>query len=1012
MRNELGGVDILFYKYPSTFFGGAWFTKGRPVSVTLLHFVFLLCLWLFPYFFLPTSTDLSETHLLSLFISVPPVILYLLAYAVDSPPVQRCFAPKRDSFQSHLVDKPSILHLSLSLPLMYALGFLTTHLHHLSPSPLLFFLSYSTSIVSIFKMPEVEPSSPTFGYVLNRYSRGFFFCFSSLFTSSLLHFNHFTVLVPIVLFIITHLPVVTIFGLIPDPITFSHWLLEQLNILLFGGTGSSSLIGSLIGVLGSVGALLLSYFIFDLNWPFAAFMGVLMLFAVVLSSASFSNFSQFFKFSTDSCKKRYTHMAKAKGFAILTAAAFFLFFSFFSNFEILSYNVLFLIAIISSVLVHVYGQLRQEFPFAIFDAPFFKKKTAAYSMSITVIKNTIDPPEKFEIFHFILKIFDSVFVFPFVMSFLFKISYDNLDLLSDFDQFPILTRYTSPFLLVFCFFKLVRNSIQNSKLNILILSLFWSSTSLDFQHFELTKFFISFPIIGLFLSSIATVKLFDLHQKFFFTLYSLPTINGFSALFLPNSGFVLANKLLSVVLSAPIVPYCGASLAWICGSPRPLKFWHTNSNSKDPSFSWDDVRRLDGAFYDQMNLSMTRTFARDYMYGRLGPLSHGDVLFLKGDTLNAFVTIVEVGFGNVVFELRGLEFKGTPCHNSELSSVESVLHSVEHDDNMRGLLGFKLYLVKLQCYHYYIFTYSVSENPLAPLLGSYDFSSLLVNNMIHSLVYCLATSSALPVLSKQQELMNHCRYLSSVVEKDVGGPEVCLDWDTSQNGISFSSFISVFKGFMDHVHQSYCSHQLPLDSFYIICYGSSILLRRLLLSTSSLQSSNNMCSRFNASYTWVNLDLRRLLIQAARYSLKLHTDYFIDGGDDFNNVQIMLSRLSGYVQNHIICSERDHLWKDALSSEALNIDTLRTYVDDQERKFSILQLSLQYERFALLKVNAPAVFGQWASAVEEVIFLGNEDAERPSLQSCSTCLRNLTVSSANPPTGYPLAVCSCSSSVY
>jgi hypothetical protein len=58
----------------------------------------------------------------------------------------------------------------------------------------------------------------------------------------------------------------------------------------------------------------------------------------------------------------------------------------------------------------------------------------------------------------------------------------------------------------------------------------------------------------------------------------------------------------------------------------------------------------------------------------------------------------------------------------------------------------------------------------------------------------------------------------------------------------------------------------------------------------------------------------------------------------------------------------------------------------------------------VIKLNREGVRGLWAGQVQELVFLGNTNAERGSIQQMKTVVRNLVNQSCDFPVGYPIYV--------
>ena len=58
----------------------------------------------------------------------------------------------------------------------------------------------------------------------------------------------------------------------------------------------------------------------------------------------------------------------------------------------------------------------------------------------------------------------------------------------------------------------------------------------------------------------------------------------------------------------------------------------------------------------------------------------------------------------------------------------------------------------------------------------------------------------------------------------------------------------------------------------------------------------------------------------------------------------------------------------------------------------------------MIKLNREGVRGLWAGQVQELVFLGNTNSERGSIQQLKTVVRNLVNQSCDFPVGYPIYV--------
>uniref|UniRef100_A0A1I8GPH7 Pecanex-like protein n=1 Tax=Macrostomum lignano TaxID=282301 RepID=A0A1I8GPH7_9PLAT len=154
------------------------------------------------------------------------------------------------------------------------------------------------------------------------------------------------------------------------------------------------------------------------------------------------------------------------------------------------------------------------------------------------------------------------------------------------------------------------------------------------------------------------------------------------AFWIPHSVFMLIQIAISTVFSTPLQPFFGSAI-FLTSYVRPVKFWEKNYNTKraDASttgmiaqverLSGSDANNLNCLYYEHLARSLQRSLAGDIAFGRWGHVLPGDFYILTSpvDDLNALVHIVEVGNGVVTFQLRGLEFKGTYCQQREVEAI-------------------------------------------------------------------------------------------------------------------------------------------------------------------------------------------------------------------------------------------------------------------------------------------------------------------------------------------------------
>nr|VZH98187.1 unnamed protein product [Spirometra erinaceieuropaei] len=201
--------------------------------------------------------------------------------------------------------------------------------------------------------------------------------------------------------------------------------------------------------------------------------------------------------------------------------------------------------------------------------------------------------------------------------------------------------------------------------------------------------------IDYFFVSIFISKISELWNKLcFIYMYIAPFQAGWGSIFhavaqlgsIPHFMFILGNCIFSTIISAPLEPFV-ASVFFITSYARPIRFWETTQKihriestttplmSQLRGVSFEQVTaNLNAIFYEHLARSLQQRLAGDIALGRWsgGSLQHGDVFILASDELHFLVHIIEVGNGLITFQMRGLEFAGTYCHEQESNGLNEA----------------------------------------------------------------------------------------------------------------------------------------------------------------------------------------------------------------------------------------------------------------------------------------------------------------------------------------------------
>ncbi|XP_071961858.1 pecanex-like protein 1 isoform X2 [Antedon mediterranea] len=385
-------------------------------------------------------------------------------------------------------------------------------------------------------------------------------------------------------------------------------------------------------------------------------------------------------------------------------------------------------------------------------------------------------------------------------------------------------------------------------------------------------------IIDYFFMSILINKICEclLKLKFVFT-YIAPwqitwgsAFHAFAQPFsVPHSAMLFLQTGVSTFFSTPLNPFLGSAI-FFTSYIRPVKFWERDYNTKRVDHSntrlasqlernpGSDDNNLNSIFYEHLTRSLQTSLYGDLALGRWGTVQAGDCYILASDYLNALVHIIELANGLVTFQLRGLEFRGTYCQQRE---VEAITEGVDEDDgccccspghfphmlSANAAFNQRWLAWEVSAIKYVLEGYSISDNCAASMLQVFDLRKILITYYVKSIIYYVVRSPKVEQwVSNEaiQEAFKPCLERNYADLDPTFNPKIDEDYDHINTGISRHSFCNVYLNWIQHCASR---RQQPIncdkDSHLVsLCFGMCVLGRRALgtashhLSASSLES--------------------------------------------------------------------------------------------------------------------------------------------------------------------------------
>uniref|UniRef100_A0A183BQW6 Pecanex-like protein n=1 Tax=Globodera pallida TaxID=36090 RepID=A0A183BQW6_GLOPA len=385
--------------------------------------------------------------------------------------------------------------------------------------------------------------------------------------------------------------------------------------------------------------------------------------------------------------------------------------------------------------------------------------------------------------------------------------------------------------------------------------------------------FLSAPLFFLFVATIVWSKLKEFLSKAHFILcYIAPwqiswgsAFHAFAQPFsIPHSGLTLAQALLSSILSAPLNPFLGSSF-FLMSYIRPVKFWE-----------------------------------RDYNTNRV---DHSKLRLASHNYLNCMVQLIECGNGFVTFQLRGLEFRGTYCHQREMEAI-----SEDWAENNASFCCCSRWtsspFLSVTVAKYVVDGYSISDNSAVNMLQIHELRRLLVTLYVKCVIFYAIDSPQLSAWLADETILtalDGIRKNSRFVDLD---PVFCAandeDFDINMGGL----------GDMRIAH--------PADE-----------------------------------WVFADLDiLNRVISPAIRMALKLHQDHFA-AIVDLDEPAELFELIKDYSGRLFISHEHDPEWRRAILANTPSLLALRHICDDgQQGDYKIIMLNKRHLDMRVIKLNS------------------------------------------------------------
>ncbi|GIY73122.1 pecanex-like protein 1 [Caerostris extrusa] len=312
-----------------------------------------------------------------------------------------------------------------------------------------------------------------------------------------------------------------------------------------------------------------------------------------------------------------------------------------------------------------------------------------------------------------------------------------------------------------------------------------------------------------------------------------------------------------------------------------------------------DDNNLNSIFYEHLTRSLQHSLYGDVVLGDGERVEQGDCFVLASENLNCLVHIIEVGNGLITFQVRGLEFRGTYCQQRE---VEAINEGVDEDEgccccepghlphllSVNAAFNQRWLAWEVTTSKYVIEGYSISDNSAISMLQVFDLRKALITYYVKSVIYYTISNEKLDKWLQSEIIQEALRPTLDKNYADLD-PVFNMTYCISKNNLTVSS---------------------SKDSAMVsLCFGLSLLARRVLgtASHNSFASVDfllfGLHALFKGDYRitsvrdeWVFQDmdlLRKVVAPSVRMALKLHQDHFMSA-DEYQEHSALYDAISVY----------------------------------------------------------------------------------------------------------------------
>lgn len=459
---------------------------------------------------------------------------------------------------------------------------------------------------------------------------------------------------------------------------------------------------------------------------------------------------------------------------------------------------------------------------------------------------------------------------------------------------------------------------------------------------------------------------------------------------------LIVSFVIGFLIGFPLLPLLGLPLFFL-GPLRPVRTWSPTGDSY--------VDCEDSAFYKEMESSVVDDVSKQLMSGALMNAQPGSIVLYRSELFMIWIEILERGFCYSRVLVKGLELQTTSCHAEEATELDGVVEDLFEQKmliNRHAFHSFKpAYQSKLN-------SFSVSNMSLVGIMDQPDAFSNFYTELAQCMIWIINQEYDQGALS-ESKMEKLFKFPFDEYEYDAASSEFPSEWHRFVRGEQSTPSPPTVE---DHVTGSLNtdnnSNRKSLDRW----------TRKFVLATVIALKKANMNEELNAfriyelfsgesfafdSFIRKSGTLNRIFTTAFRCAVYIQLENKMYGfGDEDTDFSELKDTLQSVTSTYSIGSQvSDH--SIVASPETTTYFTL----EQEKQSLGNPQYKAKYMKrdkvdFYVGTLNGEAVRSIWSNLQQELFYFTNDDDERLSIQALPTLLRNIAISAAEPPLGYPI----------